>query len=169
VLLPLARYGRSKTLAGTPISCPIRVDLSSYLKDLLPPSRAPGLRLSASAARVFDNGQAETHPIATPTAAVCNGSLTSTPVRRCGEPCVRFLPPARYCAHRSADRVGRASTSASAITSASVPAIASALTQTEGAAEISPPFVKPTMKPRRFRCWACQGIWSLNLLNVSEH
>ena len=27
----------------------------------------------------------------------------------------------------------------------------SALTLTEGAAEVSPPFVKPTMKPRRFR------------------
>jgi 5'-3' exonuclease len=33
--------------------------------------------------------------------------------------------------------------------------VASALTQTEGAAEVSPPFVKPTMKPRRFRWWAC--------------
>jgi hypothetical protein len=32
---------------------------------------------------------------------------------------------------------------------------ASALTQTEGAAEVSPPFVKPTMKPRGFRWWAC--------------
>lgn len=29
----------------------------------------------------------------------------------------------------------------------------SALTQTEGAAEISHPFGKPTMKPRRFRWW----------------
>jgi uncharacterized protein YgbK (DUF1537 family) len=29
--------------------------------------------------------------------------------------------------------------------------LASALTLTEGAAEVSPPFVKPTMKPRRFR------------------
>ena len=31
----------------------------------------------------------------------------------------------------------------------------SALTQTEGAAEVSPPFVKPTMEPQRLQWWAC--------------
>ena len=31
----------------------------------------------------------------------------------------------------------------------------SALTQTEGAAEVSPPFVKPTMEPQRLHGWAC--------------
>jgi hypothetical protein len=39
----------------------------------------------------------------------------------------------------------------------------SALTQTEGAAEVSPRFVKPTMN------LGGSDVWSVNLLNVSVH